>query len=122
MKPIEETLVDVIYRSPPKIVQKLRPGATGWIIRGNPSYECLEWDDENYSKPTEEEWNAELDNLIKEFNDNEYKRGRVSEYPPLEDFVDAYYWMQKGDSSKMDIYIMKCDEIKQKYPKLSGEQ
>jgi len=117
---IEETLVDVIYRSPPKIVQKLRPGATGWIIRGEPTYECLEWDDENHEKPTQEEWERELNILIDEFHSNEYKRNRRSEYPPIEDFIDAYYWDKKGNDTKMIEYIKKCDDIKEKYQKPEG--
>ena len=46
-----------------------------------------------------------------------YKYKRVKEYPPLADFVDAYYWAQNGDDTKMTAYIEKCAEIKDKYPK-----
>jgi hypothetical protein len=46
-----------------------------------------------------------------------YKYKRVKEYPPLTDFVDAYYWAQNGDDTKMTAYIEKCAEIKDKYPK-----
>lgn len=55
------------------------------------------------------------------FEDIYYSRGhkdkRKREYPPLEDFVDAFYWMQKGDSAMMDAYIAKCDAVKAKHPK-----
>jgi hypothetical protein len=46
-----------------------------------------------------------------------YKYKRAAEYPPLADFVDAYYWAQNGDDTKMTAYIEKCAEIKDKYPK-----
>jgi hypothetical protein len=46
-----------------------------------------------------------------------YKAKRKQEYPLLEDFVDAYYWQQKGDSSKMEDYIKRVDVVKQRFPK-----
>jgi hypothetical protein len=46
-----------------------------------------------------------------------YKYKRVAEYPPITDFVDAYYWAQKGKTDLMDAYVAKCDAIKEKYPK-----
>ena len=45
-----------------------------------------------------------------------YIAKRAAEYPPITDFVDAYYWMQKGRTDLMDAYVAKC-ETKQKYPK-----
>lgn len=52
-----------------------------------------------------------------EFQRTEYQRQRAPEYPDLKEFVDAYYWAQKGDNTKMDAYIVKCDTVKDKYPK-----
>jgi hypothetical protein len=46
-----------------------------------------------------------------------YKYKRVAEYPSITDFVDAYYWAQKGKTDLMDAYVAKCDAIKEKYPK-----
>ena len=46
-----------------------------------------------------------------------YIAKRASEYPPITDFADAYYWAQKGNTALMDAYVAKCDAIKQKYPK-----
>lgn len=113
----EPELIDVIYRSPMKIVEKLRPGATKWYVNGSPYYESLVWEDEVHSKPSESEWNAELEKLKQEYIDAEYQRKRMFEYPDLGEFVDAFYWMQKGNNSKMESYIAKCDEVKNKYPK-----
>jgi len=47
----------------------------------------------------------------------ECRKKRKEEYPNLEEFVDAYYWSQKGDETKMNEYILKCEEVKGKYPK-----
>ena len=46
-----------------------------------------------------------------------YIAKRASEYPPITDFADAYYWAQKGNTALMDAYVAKCDAIKLKYPK-----
>ena len=46
-----------------------------------------------------------------------YIAKRAAEYPPIPDFVDAYYWAQKGKTELMDAYVAKCDAIKQKFPK-----
>jgi hypothetical protein len=54
----------------------------------------------------------ELENITPQ-----YVLQRVREYPPLSDFADAYYWVQKGDETKMNEYIAKCEEVKNKYPK-----
>lgn len=45
------------------------------------------------------------------------RQKRKEEYPSLEQFVDAYYWLQRGDDTKMNEYLEKCDDIKNKYPK-----
>lgn len=46
-----------------------------------------------------------------------YTAARMQEYPPLSDFVDAMYWNNLGDSSKLDEYNEKCAAVKLKYPK-----
>jgi hypothetical protein len=46
-----------------------------------------------------------------------YIAKRASEYPPITDFADAYYWAQKGNTALMDAYVAKCEATKQKYPK-----
>lgn len=45
---------------------------------------------------------------------NHYTALRRNEYPPLEDFVDA--WV-KNDQIALEEYRQKCLEIKSKYPK-----
>jgi hypothetical protein len=50
-------------------------------------------------------------------SDLEYVVLRRTEYPNILDFIDAYYWTQRGDSSKMAAYLNKIDQVKQKFPK-----
>ena len=47
----------------------------------------------------------------------QYQRDRQPEYPSLAEFADAYYWLQKGDDTKMTAYVAACDAVKTKYPK-----
>lgn len=94
----------------------LRPGAN-WSVSGY-DYQGLIWYDDNVtSPPTEEEIAQEIERLKTEYEETEYKRQRAPEYPDLKEFVDAYYWSQKGDGTKMNEYITKCEEVKNKYPK-----
>lgn len=48
-----------------------------------------------------------------------YKQLRSLSYPQLVDFADAYYWAQQGDNTKMNEYLAKITEIKDKYPKVT---
>jgi hypothetical protein len=68
-------------------------------------------------KPTREEVEEEVARLQAEYEAKEYRRQRAPEYPDLREFVDAYYWAQKGDETKMNEYITKCDAVKDMYPK-----
>lgn len=48
-----------------------------------------------------------------------YHIDRMGAYPPIADFIDAYYHAEKtGDKSLMDAYISKIDAVKAKYPKV----
>lgn len=51
-----------------------------------------------------------------------YQQCRADEYPPLQEFADAYYWQQRGNPNLMDEYLAKVDAIKAKYPKPTQEQ
>ena len=45
------------------------------------------------------------------------KQCRAEEYPPLGEFVDAYYWKQRGDPEPMLDYLAQVEQVKKKYPK-----
>lgn len=42
---------------------------------------------------------------------------RSNEYPPLSELADALYWNSVGNSSHLEAYFQKCEEVKEKYPK-----
>lgn len=48
------------------------------------------------------------------FNVLSYAEKRLSEYPPIEDYIDG---VVKGDKSQIDAYIAACIAVKAKYPK-----
>ncbi len=50
----------------------------------------------------------------------DYRKLRAQEYPPLSDLADAMVWAAKGDTSKMENYVAICEEVKLKYPKPSN--
>ena len=94
-------------------IQSLRPNSH-WVLRGD----TLEWNDTEQTQPTEAEIATEVTRLQAEYDAQEYARSRVTEYPSLAEFADAYYWAQKGDNTLMDAYVAKCDDVKTKYPKV----
>lgn len=97
-------------------LESLVPGAQ-WSLSGD-SIEGLIWLDDNVSRPTDEQLINECNRQEIIFEKMEYQRLRQSEYPNLADFADAYYWAQEGDNSKMDEYLAKIKEVKNKYPKV----
>ena len=102
------------------IVQALTkhyPTASWRFIGDDFSYEALLWNSEDIEKPSKEDLESKAAVIQAELDATEYQAQRVEEYPPLADFVDAYYWAQKGDNTKMDEYVVKCDTVKAKYPK-----
>lgn len=52
----------------------------------------------------------------------DYVRLRKARYPKIEDFIDAYYWMQRGKPELMEKYLKKVDEIKKSTPKLTKDK
>jgi len=58
---------------------------------------------------------ADFKRLQKDQKAKGYLRDR--EYPPLEDFADAFYWQMKGSSSEMIKYLKVCTDVKKKFPK-----
>jgi hypothetical protein len=93
----------------------LRPGAE-WVWSGN-EYSGLNWLDQEQTKPTVEEINAEIERLKSVEFSKYYQKPRQEEYPPLSDLADALYWQSQGDNTKMADYLEKCETVKQKYPK-----
>ena len=93
----------------PDALQSLRPGAQ-WVLRGDD----LEWLDTEHTQPTEAEIAAEVTRLQSEYENKEYQRLRVAEYPPITDYLDG---IVKGDTEQVQAYIDACLAVKAKYPK-----
>jgi hypothetical protein len=52
--------------------------------------------------------------LIAEYNSNQYQRDRAKEYPEFKEYLDG---IVKGDQAQIDKYIADCLAVKAKYPK-----
>jgi len=52
--------------------------------------------------------------LIAEYQANEYKRNRSKEYPDFKEYLDG---IVKGDNAQVQKYINDCLAVKAKYPK-----
>jgi hypothetical protein len=57
---------------------------------------------------------AKQQELIAEYNANQYQRDRAKEYPDFKEYLDG---IVKGDQAQIDKYIADCLAIKAKYPK-----
>jgi hypothetical protein len=57
---------------------------------------------------------AKQQELIAEYNSNQYQRDREKEYPDFKDYLDG---IVKGDQAQIDKYIADCLAVKAKYPK-----
>lgn len=47
----------------------------------------------------------------------DYRQVRASRYPDLRDFADAVYWAERGDMSRLDVWLARCDAVKAAAPK-----
>jgi hypothetical protein len=91
-------------------IRSLRPNA---MFNLNDGKFSQYFDPDGRAVPTAEEIEAEALRL----KATAYQRNRAAEYPSLLEFFDAYYWEKKGDSSKMDEYISKIEDVKSRNPK-----
>jgi hypothetical protein len=57
---------------------------------------------------------AKKQELIAEYNSNQYQRDRANEYPDFKEYLDG---IVKSDQSQIDKYIADCLAVKAKYPK-----
>lgn len=96
-----------------KALKSLYPGSI-WSLNGD-TYSGFTWSDENEtSKPTEEELIEECKRLQAEHEATEYQRLRAAEYPDFKEYLDG---IVKGDDEQVQAYIDACKAVKEKYPK-----
>lgn len=92
-------------------ISSLLPGAE-FSIRGN-DYNQIDWWDEVYQQPTQEEIEAEIARLQAEYDLTEYQRQRAPEYPTIGDQLDALFHAGVFPPEM----AAKIQEVKDKYPK-----
>jgi signal recognition particle subunit SEC65 len=102
------------------VLNKLLPGSK-WILRGN-SYDGIEWCEPpvwegGIKKPTKEEVEAVVEELLIEKQSTQHQRLREKEYPDFREYLDG---IVKGDQEQIQAYIDKCLAVKAKYPKPEG--
>ena len=85
----------------------------------NEDYSTLVWHDGSKDpKPTEEEVNAVITSLQAEYDNLNYARKRIGEYPNMYDFAEAYTEKEiGGDSTKWDAYVTKYNKVRTENPK-----
>ena len=83
------------------------------IIKLNPNVVTVRGSDKAYDKDNNE---VTYDNAAVEAEvlANAYKEKRVTEYPPITDYLDG---IVKGDDTQVQKYIDDCLAVKAKYPK-----
>lgn len=47
----------------------------------------------------------------------DYRPARSARYPDVRDFADAVYWAERGDRSKLEAWLARCDAVKAAIPK-----
>jgi hypothetical protein len=57
---------------------------------------------------------AKQQELISEYESNQYQRDRAKEYPDFKEYLDG---IVKGDDAQIQKYINDCLAVKAKYPK-----
>jgi hypothetical protein len=91
---------------------KLRPGSS-WEVIGDDVYENINWKDTVQTKPTKQEVEDKVAELIQARKDIQYQKDRRKEYPPIGDQLDALW---KGGDAATEM-LAKVQAVKTKYPK-----
>lgn len=93
---------------------ELRPGAT-WSMSGE-TYEGLNWTDEVQTKPTKQEVEDKVVELIADFQSKQYQRDRV--YPSIGDQLDMlWHAIDNGTLNKTSQFYTAIKAVKDAYPK-----
>jgi hypothetical protein len=78
----------------------------------------ITWHDDNPTNITNEQILAKQTELQTEYDSLVYARKRKAEYPPLNEFAEAYCEKEfGGDSTKMDAYKIKYEKVRSDNPK-----
>jgi hypothetical protein len=82
------------------------------VVRGD-DINTIEWHNGTTPIPANEIL-AKQQELITEYNSNQYQRDRAKEYPSIQEQLDLQYWDKINNTNKWEEAI---NAVKQKYPK-----
>jgi hypothetical protein len=92
-------------------ILKINPNAQV-VVRGD-DINTIEWHNGTTPIPANEIL-AKQQELITEYNSNQYQRDRAKEYPSIQEQLDLQYWDKINNTNKWEEAI---NAVKQKYPK-----
>jgi len=76
--------------------------------------QIVSWDSPEIPKPTKEEIQLEIENLIRLDEETKYKNDRYKEYPSIQEQLDMQYWDSVNGTTTWQDAI---NAVKAKYPK-----
>jgi hypothetical protein len=94
-----------------KSIKAINPNAQV-VVRGD-DINFIEWHNGTTPIPANEIL-AKQQELITEYNSNQYQRDRAKDYPSLADQLDMQYWDKINNTNKWEEAI---NAVKNKYPK-----
>ena len=94
-----------------KSIRAINPNAQV-VVKGD-NVNNIEWHNGTTPIPANEIL-AKQQELITEYESNQYQRDRANKYPDFKDYLDG---IVKGDQAQIDKYIADCLAVKAKYPK-----
>ena len=93
---------------------ELRPGAI-WSLSGE-TYEGLTWSDTVQTKPTKQEVEDKIAELLADFESKQYQRDRV--YPSIGDQLDMlWHAIDNGTLNKTSDFYTTIKAVKDAHPK-----
>ena len=97
-------------------ILRLRPDSS-WSLDGN-TYEGLNWPEQEQTKPTKEEVEAKVAELVIERENNQYKQQRAFAYPNLSDQLDMlWHAIDSGALNKTSDFYTTIKAVKDANPK-----
>ena len=94
-----------------KAILSINPKAK-FTYYGN-NIDSIIWN-ENTTPISKADIETKMAELQTAYDNNEYQRKRLFEYPPIADYLDG---IVKGDDAQVQKYIDDCLAVKAKYPK-----
>ena len=102
----------------PKVIKAIKSDAKFTYKVDSDGVETIEWLDDTETQPSDTEIQNEIDRLQAEYDALEYQRKRASQYPSVQDFMEAYTEKEiGGNSTKWDAYKTAYNKVRADNPK-----